>query len=217
LLKPLGREYNRKNHRYQENSYTQPFFSLKHEWTLSENRILVSNIFGSLGQGADQTLVNDVFDVSTGAVKFQPVSTIGTVQAFGKHAAYLYEKFGLLCTDFLPLIYEWDLNDPFNQHSYKKQPVGKVGVNLFAENHDDSWQQRNRRDHLQFGLCSYLKRDFGEKLQLILGGEGRLWRGHREAEIWYLRFGPGINFRGTDVYWIVGDNIQTNQLQSIYN
>jgi len=217
LLAPLGREYNRKNHSYQENAYAEPFFTLKHEWTLSDQQILVSNFFSSVGQGADQTLVNDVFDVATGTVRFQPVTTGKTLQAFGKHAAFLYENYGLWCTDFLPLNYEGDLNDPFNQHSYKTTSVGKVAVNLFSENHDHSWQKRNRRDHAQAGLYSYLKRDFSEQIQFIAGGEGRLWRGHREAEVWYLRFGPGINFRGTDVYWIVGDNIQTDQLQSIYN
>lgn len=217
LLPALGREYNRKNHPYQENSYAEPFFALKHEWALSDKQILVSSLFGSAGQGADQTLVNDIFDVATGAVLFQPVTTGKTLQAFGKHAAYLYENYGLWCTDFLPLNYDGDLDDPFNQHSYKTASVGKVAVDLFSENHDHSWQRRNRRDHHQAGFYSYLKYDLSEKLQLIAGGEGRLWRGHREAEVWYLRFGPGINFRGTDVYYIVGENVQTDQLQSIYN
>jgi len=217
LLESIGREYNRKDHRYQENYYSKPFWLLNHEWTISDKQILVSSVYCSIGKGADQTLVNDVFDVKTGAVEFQPTDTGRTLQAFGKHAAYLYEKYGLWCTDFMPLNEDWSLSDPFNQNSYKQTLVGKFGVDLFTDNHDHSWQRRNRRDHSQLGVFSYCRRDIGEKVQIIAGGEGRVWRGHREAEIWYLRFGPGISFRGLDVYNIVGDNVQTDQLQSLYN
>ncbi|MFZ5517538.1 MAG: TonB-dependent receptor [Candidatus Zhuqueibacterota bacterium] len=217
LLDSIGREYNRKDHSYQENYYSKPFWSLKHEWTISDKQILVSSVYYTIGKGADQTLVNDVFDVNTGAVEFQPVNTGTTLQAFGKHAAFLYEKFGLWCTDFMPLNEDWSLSDPYNQNSYKQTLVGRSGVNLFTENHDHSWQRRNRRDHNQLGIYSYYKRDIGAKIQVIAGGEGRVWRGHREAEIWYLKFGPGITFRGLDVHNIVGENVQTDQLQSLYN
>lgn len=217
LLNSLGREYNRKDHSYQENYYSKPFWSLKHEWVISDNQIMVSNAYYTIGKGADQTLVNDVFNVKNGAVKFQPASAGLTLQAFGKHAAYLYEKYGLRCTDFIPFNKDWPLSDPYNQNSFKQAFVGRSGVNLFTENHDHSWQRRNRRDHDQFGLYSYYKHDIGEKLRVIVGGEGRIWRGHREAEVWYMRFGPGIHFKGTDVYYIVGDNVQTDQLQSLYN
>ena len=68
LLESLGREYNRKNHEWQENFYTKPFWSLKHEWRLAENKILTNNLFFTIGRGADQTCTNDDFDVETGKV-----------------------------------------------------------------------------------------------------------------------------------------------------
>ncbi len=217
LLKTIGREYNRKNHSYQENYYSKPFWSLKHEWNISDKHILVSNAFFTIGNGTDQTLMNDLFDVETGHVDFHPTNLDSTIASFGAQAIYLYEKFGLLSTDYFPMNYDEFLWDPLNQHCYKGESVGRTAINLFSENRDHSWQRRNRRDHKQFGLFSYYQYELNDKFKIIAGAEGRIWRGHREAEVWYLRFSPGINFRGTDVYYIVGDNVQTDQLQSLYN
>jgi len=104
LLKTIGREFNRKNHEWQENYYTKPFWSLKHEWQLSENKILVNNIFFTLGKGADQTCVNDVFDVESGTLDFQPCTRGMDAQSFGYHAQYLYNNYGLQTTDFIPAV-----------------------------------------------------------------------------------------------------------------
>ncbi|MCU0646211.1 MAG: TonB-dependent receptor plug domain-containing protein, partial [bacterium] len=102
LLKNLGREYNRKNHIWQENHYVKPFWALKHSWQISAEKVLNNNIFFSFGRGADQSMTNDLFDVKTGKVDFQPCTRGGDAQAFGYHAQYLYNEYNLLTTDFIP-------------------------------------------------------------------------------------------------------------------
>ena len=216
LLDTIGREYNRRNHSYQENNYKKPFFSLKHEWHISETQSLVNNLFYTTGTGADQTLVNDLFDVETGIVDYQPINYETTRIALGQHAAYLYENFGLMTASFVPMLDDEPCH-PYNQHSFQGDFVGCVGYNFFTENHNHSWQRRNRRDHDQFGMISYYEKNFNEIFQIVAGGEGRVWRGHREAEIWRLRLSPGLSVQGRDIIWTAGEHPESGKLQSLYD
>ena len=168
LLETLGREYNRKRHEWQENYYRKPFMNLRHEWKISEKQRLVDNVFFSVGKGIDQTVANDVFDVNTGTIDYR----IATQVAIGQHALYLYKKFGILTTDF----------SPFGP-SFRYELILKE-VNFFADQHEFGWQDRRKRNHTQFGLSTYYQYNFYKDFQIIIGGEGRLWRGHRTREAW---------------------------------
>ena len=184
LLNELGREYNRKNHEWQENYYQKPFLSLKDEWTISEKQNLVINAFYSKGVGADQTLTNDIFDVSTGKIERQPISDNRDAQGFGEHAMYLLHNFDLWTTDF-------DTAHPgmfYAPPVFKKTAFRDDTTNFFTEQRTHSWQSRRRRDHSQFGLSTYLQYNPSNNTQMIIGGEGRIWHGHRSSESWYLYF-----------------------------
>ncbi len=191
LLPTLGREYNRRNHDWQENSYTKPFWALKHEWRISDYTTLTSNVFYTLGKGADQSCANDLFDTETGKIDFQPSSRGNDAYAFGSHAQYLYSFFGLMTTDFSP-------GGPF--FSFKGIPFENnenngTGFNFFTDLHTHSYQDRRQRNHHQFGLVTYMSETVNSRLYLDFGLDMRLWRGHREGEVRMLKISDGDPYR----------------------
>lgn len=211
LLKTLGREYNRKNHSWQENYYTKPFWSLKHQWRLSDKKTLVNNVFFTIGKGADQSLVNDVFDVENSKVDFQICTRGKDGNAFGNHAQYLYDNFGLLTTDFIHRII------PDDPSWFKDIEVEfREPTNFFADQHSHSFQNRRRRDHWQFGVISYLSNNISGKVRLDYGIDGRIWRGHRESEAWRLKI-SNVDAEGRQVWAPIGVDNYTGKIQSIYD
>jgi hypothetical protein len=182
LLSTLGREYNRKNHEWQENYYTKPFGAIKHDWQLSENMVLTNNLFFTMGEGADQTLANDIFDTETGILAFQPSMRGQDAFSFGMHAIYLNTNFSLMTTDFIT-------ENPM--FAFKGIPfedrTGGVGVNFFADQYTHSYQSRKTRNHRQFGLVSYVNHRLSSNFYLDYGLDTRYWRGHRESEVRMLK------------------------------
>jgi len=194
LLESLGREYNRKRHQWQENYYRKPFFNLKHEWKISEKQKLISNGFFSIGKGIDQTVANDIFDVKTGTVDYRSGGD------FGRHALYLYENFGIITTGFYP-------PNIFNF------TIVNVKENYFTDQRMYGWQDRKQRNHLQYGLSTYFYSDIHKNLKIILGGESRLWRGHRTREAWTGAFHD--NYR--EGWRNFGEYPTGRKLQNIYD
>lgn len=214
LLETLGREYNRKNHEWQENFYRKPFLSLKHEWSISENTSWVNNVFSTFGKGADQTCMNDVFDVQTGKTDYQPVSQKADIVGFGEHALWLLDNFDLWTTDF-----DTAYNIPFAPYTpphFKGFEFKDDTTNFFADQTTHSWQNRKRRDHFQVGISSYLQRRISNSLQVIIGAEGRHWRGHRESEAWYLRYSD-LYLQEQLLWDSIGEINPLGKFQSIYN
>lgn len=179
LLKTLGREYNRKNHDWQENYYFKPLLCLAHEWAVSPDQKLNNNLFVSIGVGADQTIIDDVFDVETGAVDFQKVSTENDMSSFGAHGSYLWDNFGIRMTHFSPAIID-------DRAYFFNYAVSAVGRNIFTDQHEHTWQERRRRNHFQIGFSSLWEQKIGDKFDFVGGGEGRFWRGHRTSEAWKM-------------------------------
>jgi len=56
LFDDLGRNYNRNNTPYQENYYFKPQFSLRDEWQLTEDQLLMTNAFVTKGDGGGKYL-----------------------------------------------------------------------------------------------------------------------------------------------------------------
>ena len=56
LMETLGREYSRSNHEYQENYYFKPQFSIRDEWNISEDQLLMTNFFITKGDGGGKYL-----------------------------------------------------------------------------------------------------------------------------------------------------------------
>lgn len=183
LLESLGREYNRKNHEWQENYFVKPYWFLKHIFHLSGNRTWTNSLFYTIGRGADQTCANDFFDTKTGVTGFQPITRGKDFIAFGMHAEYLYYNYGLLSTDFSPF------GEGREAYSFKGVPFSTdpEGVNFFADQHTHSYQSRLRRDHQQFGLASSFSQPVNHNWHLDFGMDSRFWKGHRKSEMHLLK------------------------------
>jgi hypothetical protein len=213
LLETLGREYNRKDHAWQENYYVKPIGTVKHVWQISDQKNLVNNLFFSIGKGADQSLQNDVFDVDSGIVDFQQCTRGKDAQAFGYHAQYLFNNYGLQTTDFKPST--GGSNSSFFKNIEVYNEYG-VGVNFFADQHSHSFQNKRRRDHWQLGLISYLSDTIKEEVSVDYGIESRIWRGHRVSEAWYLQI-SNVEAQDRQVWAPFGIQNYTGKIQSIYD
>ena len=212
LLGALGREYNRKNHIWQENHYTKPIWALKHIWQISQEKVLNNHVFVSFGRGADQSMVNDLFDVKTGEVDFQLCTRAGDAQAFGYHAQYLYNEFGIQTTKFIPAV--GDLPSFFK--GVEVYNVYGEGINFFADQHSHSFQNRRRFDHWQLGLSSYLSEKINDQMAVVYGMEGQMWRGHRVSEAWYLQI-SNVEAQERQLWAPLGIHNYTSKIQSIYD
>lgn len=200
LIKKLGREYNRKCHEWQENYYRKPFMNLRHEWKISEKQTLVSNGFFSVGKGTDQTIANDSFDVKTGTIDYRIASSL----AMGQHALYLYNKFGIMTTNFIAC-------EP-SLPSFRDVLITKA-ANFFSDQYAFGWLDRRKRNHTQFGVSTFYQYDFYKNIQFIGGGKSEFWRGHRTREAWTGAFHD--NYReGWPDY---GEYPTGRKLQNIYD
>lgn len=180
LLKRIGREYNRNNHEWQSNTAFKPLWSLTHDWHIADNKTVTSAAYFSLARSTDQSLINGDFDVELGENRFQPVTLTTDYRAFGRHAEYLLENFGIIMSGFQPSI------GPGEPAYFRDFPFISDPTNFFRDNHDHSWQNRRRRDHNQFGIKTYVQYGLRPELQIIFGGEGHKWNGHRTSEAWKI-------------------------------
>ncbi len=181
-------------------------------WHISEEKDLVNNVFFTIGKGADQSLVNDVFDVENGTVDFQPCTRGKDAQTFGYHAQYLYNNYGLLTTDFTSAGSGYASFfkgiEVYNDYA--------VGTNFFADQHSHSFQNRRRRDHWQIGRISYLSETINEKLSVDYGIETRIWRGNRVSEAWFLQI-SNVEAQDRQIWAPLGIHNYTSKIQSIYD
>lgn len=203
LLDTIGREYNLRNHEWQENSYFKPFWSLLHQWDISAKQNLTSQVFFTLGRGHDQSLANGVFDVETGEVGFQPISRVADIKAFGRHARYLYENFDILMDGFYP-------PSPGSPTPFYGDYEVSESANFFSDHHGHSWQNRRRREHNQLGAMADYMYVAGEKLDIEMGGSARHWRGTNSSETWKLRMSNALRV-------FDGQLITVERLQKIFD
>lgn len=205
LLKTLGREYNRKNHVWQENYYCKPFYLLRHEWQINERFSLTSKGFYSNGVGADQSAVNDVFDTKTGLVDYQPINILRDAISFKFHANYLRHVYGVETTGYNEIYEFWNLAYDYSGRA-----------NFFTEDTTHSWQRRGRRDHDHIGFSSNILFNDGNKLKTVLGFDIRGWKGRRNRESWNLRWRSRV-VEGSSVWLWDSPNASAYKIQSIYD
>ena len=175
LIPKLGREYNRYNHPYQENYYFKPQWSLRHEWTISDKQVLMTNVFFTMGRGGGKYLRNDYFDVNTGEVGFKPVSDYDDNKYFGRHARYIHENTGVVLTGYDP-----------DSLTFEDKPV-KYGANLITSTFNHSWLNDSRNWHTQYGLNTYYQHQLNDMVKFVVGGEGRYWICDHYAYSWDFR------------------------------
>ena len=163
LLDSLGREYNRRNHEWQENFYFKPQWSIRDEWQISDNQVMLTNLFFTFGGGGGQYLRNDIFDVETGEISPLEVDETTTETAFGEHARWIHEMTGVVLDGYDPEMKTFN-GDPVN-----------AATNLISGRYDHSFKNVSYNKHTQFGLNTYYDHEINERINFVLGGEIRNW------------------------------------------
>ncbi|MBC8416528.1 MAG: TonB-dependent receptor [Candidatus Cloacimonetes bacterium] len=179
LMETLGREYSRNNHEYQENYYFKPQLSFRDEWNISENQLLMTNVFVTKGNGGGKYLSQDKFDINSGAVYFRDGffdqdsdPDEWENKQFGLHALYLYEEYGLEVEGFNPSDSAW-----FGYPSYNGALLTGVAQNFFSSpaRFEYSWKNNSISDHFQLGMNTYYQHKINSMIDMVLGGELRRW------------------------------------------
>ena len=192
LMETLGREYSRSNHEYQENYYFKPQFSIRDEWNISEDQLLMTNFFITKGDGGGKYLSNDKFNIETGEVMFHdgfldsddddPAGYQWT--EYAKHAKYLYETYGIEVEGFNPndstYIEAFDIW--IYEQSYNEQTINGTGYDFWRSRYDYSWRNNRISDHFQMGGNTYFENRVSESLNIVLGGEIRKWHANHIGE-----------------------------------
>jgi len=176
LINTLGREYNRRNHPFQENHYFKPQVSLRHYWQISENQAIVTNAFVTTGRGGGQYLRNDSFDPTTGEVGFKSVSDGTDNKRFGRNAQYIFEV-----TNGAVVLDGYDpVNDTFDNGS------GPVSVSratpLISGSFNHSWKNDSQNFHEQFGLNTAYVHEVSPQVTITVGSDTRYWNADHFAE-----------------------------------
>jgi outer membrane cobalamin receptor len=97
----LGREFNFTNHKWQENKYLKPQFSIRDRWALSSKSLLMTNLFFTTGKGGGSYANNIIFDAESGALLYKPLITETTERRkFAQYAYHVYEETGYLLEGF---------------------------------------------------------------------------------------------------------------------
>ena len=201
LQEKLGRNYNRNNNPEQENYYNKPQLSIRDEWNISDNSLLLTNFFFSRGDGGGKYLKNDKFDVNTGLVYYMPLSAYTDNKYFGRHARHIYETTGLVLTGYDPV------NLTYTSPGYDSVYVSKAR-NLPNKDYSHSWENDSQNHHKQFGLNTYFDHKFSDMFKLIVGGEWRRWKALHVAKSWNFRYNEGNYLQAQDRYNY--DGIVTN-------
>jgi len=178
LIDTLGREYNRRNNKLQENFYFKPQFSIRDDFAVNDQITVMANAFLTFGGGGGKYLNNDKFHTQTGEVSAR-IDTVGitTQRVFGSHARFIYEKTGVILDGYNPE------NKTFNGN-----PVSSA-ADAVNSNFDMSWTNTGYNNHTQYGFNGYLDYDFTDYLNVVAGGELRVWEADHVAtseDFWYF-------------------------------
>ncbi len=197
LMKTLGRNYNRDNHPYQENYYFKPQLSLRDEWNITDETVVMTNIFITQGNGGGKYLYNSTFNVDTGEVGFQDLfDADDQAIAMGKHARFIYETYGFILEGYTPENPDWFNSPTYTPASASDGDLPKfptVGIEFFAPGTEGgqgfvySFRNNSKNVHSQQGANTYIEHKFSESFKVVLGGEARHWTADHYANREKLR------------------------------
>ncbi len=181
LMETLGRNYNRNNHKYQENYYFKPQFSLRDKWKINDEMLVMLNTFVTKGDGGGKYLNQDKFDVNTGEIHYHDGFLDSDNPAayedleFGQHALYLYNEYKLIVENFNPVDTVYFGPIPVEGPTYKGELINGNGADFFDSRYDYSWRNNSISDHFQFGGNTYFDYQMSPQFNMVLGGELRKW------------------------------------------
>jgi len=181
LMETLGRNYNRNNHDYQKNYYFKPQFSIRDEWNISDDQVMMTNFFFTTGNGGGKYMNQDKFDIETGEIHYRDDFLDSTDpmgyewDEFAPHALFLYEEYGLEVEGFNPQDTIWYGSIPVVQPSYNGIGISGNAADFFVSRYDYSWRNNSVSDHMQLGLNTYYQQQIHPMVNMVLGGEFRRW------------------------------------------
>lgn len=179
LGKFLGREFNFTNHKWQENKYTKPQFSIRDRWVLSPKSLLMTNLFFTTGRGGGSYANNIIFDAESGALLYKPLTTESSERRkFAQYAYHVYEETGYLLEGF-------EYNEATTAGTYTWAGDSRTvysGSNTFDGDALHSSKMTSYNNHNQIGANSYFDKDLTDNINLIIGAEGRYWRADHYKE-----------------------------------
>ena len=175
LFDTLGRDYNRNNTPDQKNYYSKPQFSIRDEWKISDNQLLMTNTFLTKGNGGGKYLSQSIFNVDNGDITFMPLHTEHNEDInFGKHAYYIYQL-----TDSLLIFDGFNPSDSnyYNYPTYRGKIITSA-ADLFSPptTYSYTWLNDQISNHFQWGLNTYYKHEINPDFTFVLGGEFRYWK-----------------------------------------
>jgi outer membrane receptor protein involved in Fe transport len=179
LGKILGREFNFTNHKWQENKYLKPQLSIRDRWSFSPNSYLMTNLFLTSGKGGGSYANNIIFDASSGALLNKERRTEKKErQMFGKYAYLVYKETGYLIEGL-----EIDETTGYGNFTWAGDDEAiYVGTNTFDGDQYHTSKKTSYNNHNQIGLNSYFEKDVTDNINVIIGGEGRLWNADHYKE-----------------------------------
>ena len=190
LGKILGREFNFTNHKWQENKYQKPQFSVRDRWSISPQSTLMTNLFVTQGKGYGAYANNIIFDAETGGLYFKPLQSVeDDLELLGKYAYFVYkETNGEHQIDGLEIIQNPGYETA--EFTMDGESSGTIysGSNTLKDNVDHSWKMESHNEHNQFGLNTYFDHDFNDNINVILGAEARYWVAHHYKEGTQFRY-----------------------------
>jgi len=179
LGKFLGREFNFTNHKWQENKYTKPQFSIRDRWSLSSKSTLMTNLFFTKGNGYGSYANNIIFDAGSGELLYKPLITESAERRkFAQYAYHVYEETGYALEGF-------EYNENTTAGTYTWAGDSKTvysGSNTLDGDLLHSSKMTSYNNHNQFGANSYFERDITDNINLIVGAEGRYWQADHYKE-----------------------------------
>ncbi|MBN1326489.1 MAG: TonB-dependent receptor [Candidatus Cloacimonetes bacterium] len=198
LQEVLGRNYNRNNNPEQLNYYNKPQLSIRDEWQITDNTLLMTNLFFTRGDGGGKYLNNDGFDVNTGRIMYKPVSEYNDNKYFGRHAYHVALQEGIEL-DGIEIF--WNENDPTMIDSvYFNGSLITYGANLPNRDYNHTWINDSQNNHKQFGFNTYLDHKINDVFKVVVGGEMRYWRGVHRAESFDFQYYGGVYDQAQDRY-----------------
>jgi len=168
------RQWNRRNHPYQENYYFKPVFEAHHNWTLSSRAHWRSTLFLTSGDGGGRYLRNDRvqynrFWIGTEQEQFNTgrIQSIRTWDTFTQGQALLDDSF----------TGDNNFRDPFRDYTPARS--------MF----NNSWRNDSQNIHDQFGGNTSYKVVMNEQLTFVTGGEVRVWTADHYADTEDFEYG----------------------------
>jgi len=179
LGKLLGREFNFTNHKWQENKYLKPQLSIRDRWSFSPNSYLMTNLFLTTGKGGGSYANNIIFDASSGALLNKDLRSESLERKMlAKYAYNVYDQTGYMLDGF-----EYDENTGAGTYTWAgDDKTVYSGSNTLDGDLFHTSKMTMYNNHNQIGLNSYFEQDITDNVNMIIGGEGRLWQANHYKE-----------------------------------